>query len=422
MTPTATDIVAFLSKPGVLGDGNAPVTVQQTRRSWIFLTAEEAYKLRKPIRTDTLNFTTLDLREQACRRELIANRRFSPEIYLSVMPIRQSDQGELSMVYPGRTVDWLLKMRRLETAVSLETLMANHPMSCEVLDPFAKFITNLLVTQPPLVVKVGDLVSQLSQRAQIKTTPDPELDSNAVDWVQSAIRRYIAVANSELAKRVCDGRVIDGHGNLDPTHLFLGSKPAVISSLTTKADRCCDIANELARLAMECDRRQHPEVGIHLKSFYEMTSNDLIPESLFSFYKSLQALQQTETNAKESNRLAKTYLRLAREYAAEFSPLVLVVVEGKIRSRRSQMADVIVDRLSATTIQSSAPSIESFNGNPTIVFELSSTATSDRDALAKLAKVQKLNIYSIDANRVLSDQLDAVCESIRQSSYAAASK
>ena len=417
-TTAETDIVAFLSEPGTLSTGKDPVEVQQTTSSWIFLTADVVYKLRKPIHTNTLDFTTPDLREQGCRRELISNQRFSPGVYLSVLPIRQTDHGELSIVKPGRTIDWLLKMRRLDSEVSLERLMEQQLLSGETLDRLAKFLTDLLVTQPPLAMKAGDIVSRLSQRVQGKDGLFPGLDSNIVHWIQCSILRYIAVANSDFAQRVCDGRMIDGHGDLDPAHIFLGSKPALIGSPARKEARWCDIASELARLAMECDHRQYPEVGIHLKEYYEETSKDVIPASLFSFYKSLHALDQAETHAGESISLSRAYLKMARVDASEFSPLVLVVVDGKIRSRRSEMVDVIVDRLHAKAIQTELPGMDVFDSNPTIVCELPLSKGDSRGAIEAFASTQKLHIHSIDANRVLSGQLDAVCENIRQLSCA----
>ena len=58
----------------------------ETHISWVLLTGDFAYKLKKPVRFSFLGFSTLELREHFCREELRCNRRFAPELYLDVVP------------------------------------------------------------------------------------------------------------------------------------------------------------------------------------------------------------------------------------------------------------------------------------------------------------------------------------------------
>jgi aminoglycoside phosphotransferase family enzyme len=59
----------------------------ETHISWVILTGEFAYKLKKPVNLGFVNFTTLELRRRFCEEEIRLNRRFAPELYLGVRPI-----------------------------------------------------------------------------------------------------------------------------------------------------------------------------------------------------------------------------------------------------------------------------------------------------------------------------------------------
>ena len=62
----------------------------ETHISWVLLTGEFAYKLKKPIRFNFVDFSTLALRSHFCREEVRCNRAFAPDLYLGVVAIRQA--------------------------------------------------------------------------------------------------------------------------------------------------------------------------------------------------------------------------------------------------------------------------------------------------------------------------------------------
>lgn len=88
--PSVDDKVAFLSRAF---PGEGEVQTLQTHMSWVFLTGERAYKLKKPVRFPYLDFSTLDRRTQACREELRLNRRLAPEVYLGMAPLMLRPEG-----------------------------------------------------------------------------------------------------------------------------------------------------------------------------------------------------------------------------------------------------------------------------------------------------------------------------------------
>jgi hypothetical protein len=67
--------VAYLSRPESYPEKPAAVAVVQTHMSVVFLTERHAWKLKKPVRYDFLDFSTLDARHTDCEEELRLNRR-----------------------------------------------------------------------------------------------------------------------------------------------------------------------------------------------------------------------------------------------------------------------------------------------------------------------------------------------------------
>lgn len=96
-----------------------PVTSSQlleTHISWILLTGKFAYKVKKPVKFDFLDYSTLELRRQQCERELEIGRRYAPEIYLTVVPIREQDHQLSFGGSVGSIIDYAVQMRQFDQA------------------------------------------------------------------------------------------------------------------------------------------------------------------------------------------------------------------------------------------------------------------------------------------------------------------
>ena len=103
----------FLAHGSAYPDHPAAVERVETHISWVFLTPRFAYKLKKPVKFDFLDFSTPQQRRVACEEEVRINRRLAPDVYLDVVPITGDEQGELHLGGSGVTLDWVVKMRRL---------------------------------------------------------------------------------------------------------------------------------------------------------------------------------------------------------------------------------------------------------------------------------------------------------------------
>jgi len=106
-------IVRWLRGPSSYPHRPHRVEQIQTHISQVFLAGEYVYKLKKPVRCDFLDFSTVAAREQACREEVRLNRRLAPDTYLDAVLITRGGGGTLRLGGRGEVVDWLVEMRRL---------------------------------------------------------------------------------------------------------------------------------------------------------------------------------------------------------------------------------------------------------------------------------------------------------------------
>jgi uncharacterized protein len=123
-------------------------------------------------------------------------------------------------------------------------------------------------------------------------------------WIRQRILRihtaqllFLHLQAEILESRVCDGRIVEGHGDLRPEHVYLTPTPVVIDCIEFNSEfRQLDVLDELSFLAMECDRLGAPGVGRQLIDYYRETAQDQAPESLVAYYKSYRAAVRAKVN------------------------------------------------------------------------------------------------------------------------------
>ena len=82
-----------LADPSAYRGASARVELRQTHISWVFLTDDEVFKVKKPVDFGFLDFRTLEARRVACEAELELNARLAPGVYLGLVPVRRGADG-----------------------------------------------------------------------------------------------------------------------------------------------------------------------------------------------------------------------------------------------------------------------------------------------------------------------------------------
>ena len=68
-------LLAALRDPAIYPHAVERIEVLETHISWVILTGLYAYKIRKPVNLEFLDFRTLESRRHDCEEELRLNRR-----------------------------------------------------------------------------------------------------------------------------------------------------------------------------------------------------------------------------------------------------------------------------------------------------------------------------------------------------------
>ncbi len=360
-------IVEYLQHPANYLDRPRSVDCIETHISWVFLTDRFAYKLKKPVRYSFLDFSTPEKRHQACLDEVRLNRRLAPDIYLEAVPVRLAANGRLSWSDAGVPTDWMVKMRRLPEEACLHFRLTQDRLTPRELDILADYLADFYAQQPPLTL----IPEQVRNRivAQIRSNQSDLCEFlpqqiNRINLLHAAQLRYVTTHKELLDGRVCDGRFVEGHGDLRPEHIYLTPRPAIIDCLEFSAPlRQLDIADELSFLAMECDLLKQSAVGEQILARYAEVTGDRPPTSLLAFYKAyracvrakVHALRATQSNGQArvgSLKRAGEYLESAEQYLRHLGRGLLVAVAGLMGTGKTTLASALADMLGATLLQS----------------------------------------------------------------------
>jgi aminoglycoside phosphotransferase family enzyme len=324
-SPSLEGKVAFLRQPGSYPDPTNRVEAVETHMSWVFLTDAFAYKLKKPVCYDYLDFSTLEARRLDCEAELRLNRRLAAEVYLAVLPLLLAVDGSLSLGGEGQPVDWLVKMRRLPAARMLDSLIRQRAVTQDAVrnlaHRLAAFYAGAVVEPLSTENYRQRLAGQIAASLRELGRPEFGLPTDRLLRLadaQSACLRQLAAL---LDDRVAQGRIVEGHGDLRPEHVCFLPEPVVIDCLEFKRDfRIADAQDELSHLALACEWLGMPEIGPWLLVGYGEASGDQWPAPLLHFYQSCRATLHVKLaiwHLRDDSRYPpQKWIRIAHEYMA----------------------------------------------------------------------------------------------------------
>ncbi|MDF1715455.1 MAG: hypothetical protein P1U75_02105 [Antarcticimicrobium sp.] len=255
---TVAEKVRFLSDPGTYAHDPATVEVIETHMSWVFLAGPKVFKLKKPVRYDFLDFSTIGKRRRAVCDEVQLNRRLAPDLYEVPRPLGIGADGRLSLDGArGQVVDWLVEMRRLPEERNLERMIGAGDLTPGHIGQVADLLRGFYGATPPAEIApedyAGQFAAEYAKTRAVLTDPALKLDEPQLDAALDAYDRSYAEAHPLLCQRVRAGHVVEGHGDLRPEHVFLTDAPVIIDCLEfNRALRLVDPLDEIAFLGMEC--------------------------------------------------------------------------------------------------------------------------------------------------------------------------
>lgn len=340
----------------------------ETHISWVLLTGNFAYKLKKPVRFSFLDFSTLELREHFCREELRCNRAFAPDLYLAVTPIYQHTNGhiELGDDTGGTLLEWAVKMRQFKQADQLDRLLLNGEVTTNMLTGFGSELASLHAALPSL----KDATRQTELRNCGPVTDN--FDEIAATSLQSAYERLLTATREPsqklgtrllplLEERARNGFVRECHGDLHLSNLALiDGKVTAFDCLEFNPNlRWIDTVSDMAFLFMDCHERGRSDLAYAFLDGYLDTSGDYMGTELlgyFAAYRSMvrakvAALRWEQSQSEESERRFVNHTEWAKQWLTRPCGK-LILMCGLSGAGKSTVAERLVPLLHAIRLRS----------------------------------------------------------------------
>lgn len=355
------EVVAFLASPST--HGGAPVERIETHSSIVFLAGARAWKLKRAVRYDYLDFSTVERRKAMCDAEVRINQRTAPALYRGVAAVTREADGALALGGAGTPVDWLVEMARFDQDGLLDRLAARGALDLAVMPALASAIARFHKDAAPRPehggregmawVIEGNGTGFSEQGAGI-------LDPAACSALTNAAREALERHGARLEARRAAGFVRQCHGDLHLRNIvLLDGRPTLFDGIEFN-DRiaCTDVLYDLAFLLMDLWRRHLPRHANVVWNGYLTEAIDLDGIPLMPLFLSCRAAVRAKTSATAARladdrarargleEMARDYLSLAQQLLSPPAPC-LIAVGGLSGSGKSTIARALAPLVGA---------------------------------------------------------------------------
>ena len=354
------EVVAFLASPSSY-PGVDSVRHIETHTAHVFLAGDVAYKLKRAVTYDFLDFSTLDQRRVACMAEVVINRRTAPDLYLRAEPVIRQAGGGLAIGGRGEPVDWVVALRRFDEDGLFDRLAARHELSLPMMRELADEVRQLHTTAEARADHggVAGMRWVVDRNALVfEKHPDilsVELASQVTKASRDAIERHAAL----LEARRQSGHVRQCHGDLHLRNIVsIAGRPVIFDAIEFN-DRiaCTDVLYDLAFLVMDLLQFGLPDHASKIFNRYLERSDELDGLALMPLFLSCRAAVRAKVTALEARLAhgadagrdraqARAYLEQADAFLRPSSPR-LIAVGGLSGSGKTTLAARLAPGLGA---------------------------------------------------------------------------
>ncbi|MCX7273328.1 MAG: AAA family ATPase [Burkholderiales bacterium] len=377
-------LVAHLAQALRSRQPGAAVELIETHISFVLLAGGFAYKLKKAVSLDFLDFSTLARRRHFCDEELRLNRRLAPDLYLDVVAVTGTletpvidglmNDGAALDGAAGRSapvLDYLVRMRAFAAADRWDLAAARGALLPRHIDELATRLCRFHAQAPvagidtgfgrPEQVRATMLESLAALRAGLFESQDVARLERLMAWE----RQGWAAIEPALAARLRAGRVRECHGDLHLANLALfdGEVLAFDCIEFNESFRWIDVMRELAFAVMDLRGHGCPDLANRLVNAYLEQSGDYDGVRVLRHYiveralvrarvAMLRASQVRDDPAQRAVALrqARSYLDLALEQGRE-APVALLLTHGFSGSGKTTLTQSLIESAGAIRIR-----------------------------------------------------------------------
>lgn len=343
----------------------------ETHISWVILTGEWAYKIKKPLRLAFLDFSTLDQRRHFCEDEVRLNRRLAPGIYDTVLPITgTADRPRIGG--DGAVIEYAVRMREFTQGALAANLLDDRQIGAAELAELASTVAAFHAAAgiaacgsphgTPESIAAPTRANMAQLRALLPEPADQQRIAEIADWTEREYQQRWA----QFEMRCTLGCIRECHGDL---HL---GNIALLDGRLTPFDciefdpglRWIDVMNEIAFLVMDLLDRQRADLAYAFLNAYLEAGGDYGGLPVLPFYvvyramvrakiHALRAAQDDLPQIERARCLAacRTYLELARHCTHEHTP-AFILMHGLSGSGKSVLAQHLAQHLGGIRIRS----------------------------------------------------------------------
>lgn len=391
-------VIDFLADPATHG-GVERVERFETHGNLVFLVGTEAFKIKRAVRFEYMDFSTLDKRRIACLREVEVNQRYDGDLYLGCVPIRRASGGRLSFSGDGEIIEWAVKMQRFDQADLFSKLAEHGKIDADLSKQLASTVYGCHASALPAAPTSGTASFQglASSIVSALVAADP-FDMADISRLAAGLNRQLNRAAGVLDERARRGFVRRGHGDLHLANIVLWhGRPTLYDAIEfDEALATIDTLYDLAFLLMDLEfRGQRPAANTVLNQYlwcgrqvWDLQGLAGLPLFL-ALRAAIRARVTVDRAAQEHGQArdedlarARRYLQAALDYVEPSSPQ-LVAVGGLSGSGKTTLAAAL------------APCIGSAPGAVHLRSDL------ERKALAGVGEFERLpdSAYAAEARR-----------------------
>jgi aminoglycoside phosphotransferase family enzyme/predicted kinase len=342
VTPAANPTAAEATRPSP-----PPAELRETHTAVVVMVGDRVYKSKKPVSLGFLDFSTTALRQAACVREVELNRRLAPDVYLGLGRLEQ----------PGAEAETVVVMRRMPDDRRLSTLVAAGEPVDDDLRALARDLARFHGASPanPLLEREAGRDAVLRRwRESIAQVRElgVAIDTAVLDRLFLLVECFLAGRADLLERRIADGHVVDGHGDLQADDVFcLPDGPRALDCLEfDDALRHVDQLDDAAFLAMDLEHLGAPELAESFLDSYAEFSGDVAPVSLRHHYVAYRAFVRAKVACLRVVQGDDASAVVARDFAAiavrhlSTGAVRLLLVGGLPGTGKSTVAGLLADR------------------------------------------------------------------------------
>lgn len=306
-------LIAALLQPEAYPHPVGTVRLCQTHISLVFLAGGYAYKVLKPVALGFLDFSSLALREAACRAELDLNRRLAASVYLDVLPIAGLPGDGLRVGGPGPALEFAIRMRRLPEDRRLLALVARGALDAALVRRVARRLAafHAAAERGPAIARWARLeVVAANAREnfdQLRPFRDRSIAPALLERLEALTWAELDRLGPRIEARAAAGRACDTHGDLHLDHIYwFPERPPpedlVIVDCIAFNDRFryADPVADIAFLAMDLCFRGREDLAETLAEVYFQAADDPDGRLLMPYYMSYRALVRAKVESMAS--------------------------------------------------------------------------------------------------------------------------